>query len=205
MKPLPRLYTIADSTFGDPVQLAAELFHAGARCVQIRNKNGNARELLAQTDRILSSAPQDALVIVNDRVDVAALTTSAGVHLGQSDLPPVEARRILGPGRTVGFSTHNLKQALLADALPVDYIAVGPVFTTTTKKDPDPVLGLEALAAICRAVKKPVVAIGGITLENAREVFQAGASSIAVIRDLLAAADMEQRVRSWMALCRGGL
>jgi thiamine-phosphate diphosphorylase len=198
MKPLPRLYAIADATFGDPVQLAAQLFHGGARWVQIRNKNASARELLDQTERILSLAPPDALVIVNDRVDVAALSGAAAVHLGQTDLPVAEARRILGANGIIGFSTHNLQQALFADGLPADYIAVGPVFATTTKENADPVLGLHALAAICKAVKKPVVAIGGITLENAKAVLDAGASSIAVIRDVLAAADIEQRVRSWI-------
>jgi thiamine-phosphate pyrophosphorylase len=132
---------------------------------------------------------------------VALITGAAGVHLGQTDLPPEAARRILGPDRIVGFSTHNLEQALEADRFGadyIDYIAVGPVFATTTKENPDPVLGVEGFAAICRELRKPVVAIGGITLSDAPKVLKAGAGSIAVVRDLLSAADIAARTRDWM-------
>ncbi|HLH29661.1 MAG TPA: thiamine phosphate synthase [Terriglobia bacterium] len=200
MTPLPRLYAIADAAFGDPVQLAEALFAGGARLVQIRNKKAGARELLQQVERVLALAPPGAQVIVNDRADVALLAGTSGVHLGQTDLPPFEARRILGPDRIVGFSTHNLQQALEADTMPVDYIAFGPIFPTSTKENPDPVVGLEMLADICRAVHKPVVAIGGITLETAPSVLKAGASSIAVIRDLLDSADVARRVREMQAV-----
>ena len=190
-----RLYTIADASFGDCVRLAEALFAGGARLVQVRNKKAGAREFLSQVERILSFAPSDGRVIVNDRVDVALLAGAAGVHLGQTDLPPAAARQILGPGRIIGFSTHNLEQAVEADSLPVDYIAVGPVFETSTKDNPDPVVGVEKLAMICRAVKKPVVAIGGMTLDNAKAALGAGAASVAVIRDLLAHEDVAQRTR----------
>src|SRR5262252_1390688 len=190
-----RLYAIADASFGDCVRLAEALFAGGARLVQVRNKKAGAREFLSQVERILSFAPSDGRVIVNDRVDVALLAGAAGVHLGQTDLPPAAARRILGPSRIIGFSTHNLEQAVEADSLPVDYIAVGPVFATWTKDNPDPVVGVEKLAIICRAVKKPVVAIGGITLDNAKAALSAGAASVAVIRDLLAHEDVAQRTR----------
>jgi thiamine-phosphate pyrophosphorylase len=190
-----RLYAIADASFGDCVRLAEALFAGGARLVQVRNKKAGAREFLSQVERILSFAPSDGRVIVNDRVDVALLAGAAGVHLGQTDLPPAAARRILGPGPIIGFSTHNLEQAVEADSLPVDYIAVGPVFATWTKDNPDPVVGVENLAIICRAVKKPVVAIGGITLDNAKAALSAGAASVAVIRDLLAHEDLAQRTR----------
>ena len=190
-----RLYAIADESFGDCVRLAEALFAGGARHVQVRNKKAGAREFLSQVERILSFAPPDGRVVVNDRVDVALLAGAAGVHLGQTDLPPAAARRILGPGRIIGFSTHNLEQAKGADSLPVDYIAVGPVFATSTKDNPDPVVGIEKLAIICRAVKKPVVAIGGITLDNAKAALSAGATSVAVIRDLLAHEDVAQRTR----------
>jgi len=196
MKPLPRLYAIADASFGDPVRLAEHLFGGGARLLQVRNKKGSARELLQQVERILSVAPADAELIVNDRVDVA-LIAGTGVHLGQTDLPPHAARRILGFDRIVGFSTHSVEQALRANELPLDYIAVGPIFPTGTKENPDPVLGLEALGAICKVVRKPVVAIGGIKLESAVQVLQTGVSSIAVIRDLLDAPDIASRVRRW--------
>jgi thiamine-phosphate pyrophosphorylase len=198
MKPIPRLYAITDASFGDPVKLAEALFDGGARLVQVRNKAASARSLLDQVERILAIAPADAHVIVNDRLDVALLAGAAGVHLGQTDLPPVLARKILGSDRIVGFSTHNLKQALEADQLPVDYVAIGPIFATTTKENADPVVGVDGLVAICRAVQKPVVAIGGIKFENAADVLRAGASSVAVIRDLLGHADVETRTREWV-------
>ena len=197
MNPLPRLYAIADASFGDPVALAEKLFAGGVRLVQVRNKKGSSRELLEQVERILTIAPADAQVLVNDRVDVALLSGAAGVHLGQTDLSPASARQILGSDRIVGLSTHNPEQALEADALPVDYVGVGPVFWTSSKENPDPVLGLPGFVEICRMVRKPVVAIGGITLDQAGQVRNAGAHSVAVIRDLLAARDIAERARQW--------
>jgi thiamine-phosphate pyrophosphorylase len=198
MKPLPRLYTIADGSFGDPVRLAKDLFDGGARLVQVRNKKGSTRELLDQVDRILSFTPDDATVIVNDRADVALIAGAGGVHLGQADLPPAKARQILGPDSVIGISTHNFSQGVEAARLPVDYIAVGPIFLTTTKENPDPVIGLDTLATICTAVSKPIVAIGGIKLDDVVEVLQAGANAIAVIRDILDAPDIAARVRRWI-------
>jgi thiamine-phosphate pyrophosphorylase len=198
---LPRFYAIADATFGDPVHLARALFEGGARLIQVRNKTAGAGELLAQVERILGFAPPGARVIVNDRADVARLAGATGVHLGQDDLPPAAAREILGPGGVVGFSTHNMTQALAASAMPIDYLAVGPIFQTSTKLNPDPVVGLELLGRICRATRRPVVAIGGITLEDAECVLAAGAHSIAVISDLLAAPDVAERAREWNARC----
>ena len=198
MKPLQRLYTFADASFGDPVRLAEALFNAGARIIQVRNKRGSSRELLEQVERILSFAPRGAEIIVNDRVDVALISGAGGVHLGQDDVPPVEARRILGLDRMIGFSTHNLEQAIRAEKLPVDYVAVGPIFLTATKERPDAVVGLENLSAICQAIRKPVVAIGGIKLENAEDVLKAGATSVAVISDVLSAPDVASRVQSWI-------
>ena len=198
---LPRLYAIADASFGDPVQLARQLFDGGARLVQIRNKKAGAGELLRQVEVVLSFAPPDARVIVNDRVDVVLLSQAHGVHLGQDDLPVEHARAILGDHAIVGHSTHNLEQALRADERPVDYIAVGPIFTTTSKEKPDPVVGIEKLRGICRAVHKPVVAIGGITLDRVAEVFNAGASSVAVISDLLRDSNIVYRTQLWAAAC----
>jgi thiamine-phosphate pyrophosphorylase len=203
MKPLPRLYTFADASFGDPVRLAEALFNAGARIIQVRNKMGSARELLEQVERILSFAPHGAEIIVNDRVDVALIAGAGGVHLGQDDVPPVEARRILGLDRMIGFSTHNLEQAMQAEKLPVDYVAVGPIFLTATKEKPDPVVGLENLSAICQAIRKPVIAIGGIKLENAEDVLKAGATSVAVMSDVLSARDVASRVQSWIERLNG--
>jgi thiamine-phosphate pyrophosphorylase len=119
--PLPRLYAIADASFSNPVDLAQALFDAGVRLLQVRNKSSGARELLDQVERILSVAPSGAAVIVNDRVDVAKLAGAAGVHLGQTDIPAGSARQILGKDRIIGWSTHNLDQAVEAEKLPVDY------------------------------------------------------------------------------------
>jgi thiamine-phosphate pyrophosphorylase len=138
---------------------------------------------------------------VNDRADVALIAGAAGVHLGQDDLNVTDARRFLGADRIIGFSTHNLEQAAAADRLPTDYLAVGPIFRTSTKVNADPVVGLEYLAAICSVVHKPVVAVGGIKLENVREVLQAGAHSVAVIRDLLDDPDIAGRVRAYLSAC----
>jgi len=138
------------------------------------------------------------MVIVNDRADVALISGAAGVHLGQTDLPPVAARQILGPDRIVGFSTHNMEQALQADKLPVDYIAIGPIFATVSKENPDPVLGVEELARIVQSIHKPVVAIGGITLENGGGVVRAGVQSVAVIHNILSAPNIPERVREWI-------
>ena len=198
MNPLPRLYAIADASFSNPVNLAKALFDGGVRLIQVRNKTANARELLDQVERIMLLRPDGATVIVNDRFDIAELAGAAGVHLGQTDIPAGAARGIMGKDRILGLSTHNLEQALEADSLPVDYIAAGPVFPTSTKLNADPVVGISGLAEICRAVHKPVVAIGGIQLENAREVLDAGAQSIAVIRDLLSSSDVQARAREWI-------
>jgi thiamine-phosphate pyrophosphorylase len=198
MTPLPRLYGIADASFGDPVRLASALFDGGVRLIQVRNKNGSSREFLHQVEAILRSAPAGARVIVNDRADIARIAGASGVHLGQHDLPCTAARAILGAEATIGISTHSLDQAVRAAAQPADYIAVGPIFATTTKVNPDPVLGLEKLKEICTRVGKPVVAIGGITLENAADVFNCGVASVAVISDLLRAADVTARAQAWL-------
>jgi thiamine-phosphate pyrophosphorylase len=195
---LPRLYAIADAQFGNPVEIADRLFEGGARLLQIRNKTAGAGALLHQVEDILRFAPADAVVLVNDRADVAQLAKAHGVHLGQDDLRIEDARALVGASFMVGFSTHNVQQAVAADRLPIDYIAVGPIFHTSSKENPDPVLGIERLAQICRSVRKPVVAIGGITLDQASAVFNAGAASIAVIGDLLRFQDLVERTRLWV-------
>jgi thiamine-phosphate pyrophosphorylase len=140
-----------------------------------------------------------AAFLVNDRADVAALCGADGVHLGQEDLPPEKAQRLLGASSIIGYSTHNREQVIQAARLPVDYIAVGPIFPTATKQDPDPVVGVELIAEARRVTGKPLVAIGGITLENAPAALAAGASAVAVISDLLAAPDIETRARQYLA------
>ena len=198
MTSLPRLYAIADAAFGDPVVLARELFDGGARLVQIRNKNASDREFFNQVVAILKFAPADSRVIVNDRADVALLSGAGGVHLGQTDLPPQHIRKILSATQILGYSTHNSRQALDSERLPLNYIAAGPVFPTSTKSDADPVIGLNGLREICSRVSRPVVAIGGITMQNARDVFACGAASVAVISDLLNSDDVARRTREWL-------
>jgi thiamine-phosphate pyrophosphorylase len=198
MMVLPRLYAIADAQFGDLDQIAQSLLQGGARLIQLRDKASGAGAFLDHVEGVLALAPEDARIIVNDRADIARLAGAAGVHVGQTDLPPTVVRKILTPVQFVGFSTHNIHQALEADTLPVDYIAVGPIFPTSTKQNPDPVIGLEGLTSISKVVHKPIVAIGGIKLENAREVLNAGAQSIAVIRDLLDSPDIAKRTREWI-------
>jgi thiamine-phosphate pyrophosphorylase len=195
---LPRLYAVADATFGNPVEVASALFAGGARLVQIRHKSVSDRALLEEVETVLKLAPDGAHVIVNDRCDIARLSRAAGVHLGQTDLSPSVARRILTPDQLVGRSTHTVNEAAAADSEPVDYIAVGPVFATSTKTNAAPVLGLERLREICSMVRKPVVAIGGITLESALDVLRCGAASVAVIGDLLKRGNIEDRARAWV-------
>jgi thiamine-phosphate pyrophosphorylase len=195
---LPRLYAVADRTFGDPLQLAKDLVNGGAQLVQIRDKAATAAQLLEEVEETLKQAGSSVRVLVNDRADIARLADAAGVHLGQGDLAPIQARKVLGATALIGYSTHNLAQALEADGQPVDYIAVGPIFATTTKMNPDPVVGLDRLREICSRVSKPVVAIGGITLATAREVLSCGATSVAVIGDILRSGDVEARTREWV-------
>ena len=142
-------------------------------------------------------------LIVNDRADIARLL-GAGLHVGQDDLAPRDARTVLGAEPILGFSTHNPRQLLLARDEPVDYLAVGPVFETSSKRNPDPVVGLECIRAAREGTRKPLVAIGGITLQNASLALQAGADSIAVIGGLLpagaTATTLRQRMEEWQQL-----
>lgn len=195
---LPGLYAIADAAFGDPVELARLLFDGGARLVQVRNKNAGAGEFLRQVEAILGFTPADGRIIVNDRADIALLSGTCGVHLGQIDLPAVMARTILPANSLIGVSTHSLEQALHSQTQPVDYIAAGPVFPTSTKANAEPVIGLHGLREICARVNKPVVAIGGITRQNAGAVFACGATSVAVIRDLLKFKDVARQTAEWL-------
>jgi thiamine-phosphate pyrophosphorylase len=137
-------------------------------------------------------------LVINDRVDIAIAVKADGVHLGQDDLPPGKARMLLGEDRIIGFSTHTLDQALEANSAPVDYIAIGPVFPTSTKENPDAIVGTANIREIKSRISKPLVAIGGITLESARSVIDAGADSIAVISDLLATTDITERTRRFL-------
>lgn len=196
---LPPLYAIADSQFGDPVELGRRLVNAGARLVQLRDKQASARTFVAEVNALRSSAGAGELqVIVNDRADVALVAAADGVHLGQSDLPPGCARQLLGARALIGMSTCNPEQARRALGAGVDYIAAGPVFRTTSKPDPPPTIGLEGLRMICRVSHLPVVAIGGIHLDHVRALMDAGAASVAVIGDLIGHADIERRVHEYL-------
>jgi thiamine-phosphate pyrophosphorylase len=196
---LPRLYPIIDFSFfiasADPVSAAAafagELITAGATLIQLRDKSEPANPLrflsCARELRRITSAR--ATLIVNDRVDLCLAAEADGVHLGQDDLSPVAAQKIFASikddkKRTIGFSTHNPHQLRQADTLPVDYVAIGPVFATSSKANPDPVIGLEGVRQARRITTKPLVAIGGITRQNCLQVRDAGADAVAVISDL---------------------
>lgn len=199
---LPRLYAILDAEQAgerSPVVLCEALLGAGVRLIQYRDKKASSRELFEVIREIAERVRRaDGIFIVNDRADVARAAGADGVHLGQEDLPVELARRILEPGKCIGFSTHQLEQVAKADESSADYIAFGPIFSTLSKARPDPVVGLEGLRAARRATRKPLVAIGGITLEKAREVIAAGADSVAVIADLLRAPDIATRAREFL-------
>jgi thiamine-phosphate pyrophosphorylase len=179
------LDTVAFSAF-EPESVADALLQGGVRVIQYRHKGPFQR---IHFDHCLSLARKvresGGIFIVNDRADVADLCGADGVHLGQDDLSPEQVRRFLGESRLIGYSTHNVEQARRAVQLPVDYIAIGPVFPTQTKDNADPVVGLAAVAAVRALTNKPLVAIGGITMENAPAVLAAGADGVAVIRGLL--------------------
>lgn len=203
---LPRLYPILDTglveRLGLDVERAAHIIlEGGARILQFRHKGWYSRDMF-QTAKAVAELCRDrgALFIVNDRADIAALL-DAGLHVGQEDLPPTEARRILGPDRVIGYSTHNAEQLAAGDLEPVDYLAVGPIFATTSKENPDPLVGIEELMRLRKLTTKPLVAIGGITRESARQVLDAGANSIAVIGDLfppqLELPDLRVRMDQW--------
>ena len=167
------------------------LNRGGATLVQLREKQMSPKEFYEEAKAAFAVAEQCGVrLIINDRVDVALAVGANGVHLGQDDMPPDAARELLGPKAVVGYSTHNIEQAIEASKLPIDYLAIGPIFTTLTKSDTAPVLGLEGLRTVRQTIGDlPLVAIGGITQANAPDVIQAGADSVAVISALLARPD----------------
>lgn len=198
---VPRLYAITDASAAESHAEQVEQFaRAGVRWIQLRDKRASGRDLYEITVAALAVArPLGARIIVNDRVDVALAAGADGAHVGQDDLPADCARQVLGPDRIVGVSTHSPEQAVAATRLPVDYVAIGPVFATSTKENPDPVVGLDGVAAVRALVGVPLVAIGGITLDRAPDVLAAGADSVAVVGDLRAAASLEARAREFLA------
>jgi thiamine-phosphate pyrophosphorylase len=200
---LPRLYVILDAGLltVPETECAQKLAAAGVRLLQYRNKRASARELFESSTKLVSLlAPLKVSVVVNDRADVAALAGADGVHVGQEDLEAEKARQVVGPEKLVGVSTHNLEQFLCAVASSADYIAVGPIFATGTKSNPDPVVGTEFIRKIRPLTDKPIVAIGGITLELAPGIIESGADSVAVISDILGAPEPGMRARQFIDL-----
>jgi len=199
----PALYAILDvSPAAGPDASVARIFaDAGVKLIQIRDKKASPRKIYDASKGLAQElTPAGVRIIVNDRPDIAAVIGAGGVHVGQEDLPVEAARKICGSARWVGISTHNLEQLRAANLTSADYIAVGPIFPTATKENPDPVVGLEFLRAARQITKKPLVAIGGITIESAEAVFRAGADSVAVVRDLASAGDPALRVREYLAI-----
>jgi thiamine-phosphate pyrophosphorylase len=203
---LPRVYPILDSEVlarrGIALETAAAAFlEGGAGILQVRHKGHWNRETFASAKRIAMLCREaGAQFVVNDRADIALLLDAA-LHIGQDDLAPRDARKVMGPDAIIGFSSHNVEQLCAAGGEPVDYVALGPIFGTLSKLNPDPVVGVEELRRCRNLIEKPLVAIGGITLENARDVWQAGADSVAVIAGLVpetaSARGLRERMEQW--------
>ncbi len=201
---LPRVYPILDTSGLNrlafhPVHAAAALLEGGARILQFRHKDFWSREVFAHAEEIAALCrSSSASFIVNDRADYAGLL-HAGLHLGQDDLLPADARLVIGDAPVIGFSTHNADQMRAARSEPVDYVAFGPIFATASKDRPDPTVGLDGLRAVRALTERPLVAIGGITLENASLCWNAGTDSVAVIAAMLPNPCTPRSIRDRMA------
>jgi thiamine-phosphate pyrophosphorylase len=207
----PRIYPILDieslaARACEPSIAAGAWLDGGARILQFRHKGQWTRPVFEQAERVAGQCRgRNAIFVINDRADVARLL-GAGLHVGQDDLLPADARKLIGARAMLGYSTHNPNQLEAAAAEPVDYVAIGPIFATASKRNPDPLVGLDELRR-CRArCVRPLVAIGGITRETARAVFAAGADSVAVIGDLIpencTSADLRRRMEEWQRLAQ---
>ena len=199
----PALYAILDPNLSEtPVSdLARQLAAVGVELIQLRDKQNPSSHIFNAARELTSVLGSTSTrFIVNDRPDIAALIQCGGVHVGQQDLPVEDARKICGPSQWVGVSTHTLEQLRQANQTSADYIAIGPIFPTSTKENPDPVVGLDFIRAARAITHKPLVAIGGITLEKSEDVFRAGADSVAIIRDLTAAKNPAARAREFLAI-----
>jgi thiamine-phosphate pyrophosphorylase len=185
---LPRLYAILDAAyFQDSESLlssAEGLVSGGVTLLQYRNKSGNARQMLEQARELKHRLDPSIKLIMNDRADLCLAAGFDGVHVGQDDLSPDAARKVIGDILWLGVSTHSPSQLSNADKTTPNYLAIGPVFTTRSKANPDPVIGVEGVRKARELTRKPLVAIGGITRANCREVIAAGADAVAVISDL---------------------
>ena len=204
---LPPIYPITDKRISGKrahLSILRELARGGASLVQIRDKETPLPELLLDVRRCVEFCRErDITLIINDRCDIALSCGADGVHLGQDDLPPSSARIVLGGRRLIGLSTHNARQVRRTLVLPVQYIGFGPVYTTTTKDNPDKVAGLAGLRRACLIAKVPVVAIGGIGAGDIRAVLDAGAASAAVVSSLMSAKSIARQMESFLKIARG--
>jgi thiamine-phosphate pyrophosphorylase len=199
---LPRLYVILDAALitSSEIDCAKSLAKAGVRLLQYRNKSAFARRYLDSSRQLAELLkPMGVSFFVNDRPDVAYLAGASGVHVGQDDLDVEQARRVVGPDKLVGVSTHNVEQFERAAASSADYIAMGPIFSTSSKANPEPVVGIDLLRRVRALTDKPIVAIGGISLERAASAIEAGADSVVVISGILSAPDPAERARQYIA------
>jgi thiamine-phosphate pyrophosphorylase len=188
----------------DPIPRARLAVEGGAGVVQVRMKTAPAGEILRVSREIVAACRGRALVVVNDRADLALLAGADGVHVGEEDLPPAEARRIVGPGLLVGRSTRTLEEGRIAIAAGADHVGFGPMFATRTKSIAAGPRGIEALRGVAASLGAPVVAIGGITLDTIGEVARAGAAAAAVIEDLFARGDVRERAARLAAAFAAG-
>jgi thiamine-phosphate pyrophosphorylase len=205
---LPRFYPILDPEIAvrhsiDPVAAAEQILEGGAKILQFRHKGFFSREVFAQLERVAELCRDaHALFVVNDRADFAAVT-GAALHLGQDDLPLSAARKVVSAATLIGFSTHNERQLRAAAAEPANYLALGPIFGTASKHNPDAVVGLDELRRLRPLSDRPLVAIGGITRANAPAVLAAGADAVAIIGDLFPErGSLRARTQEWVSLTR---
>ena len=189
----------------EPATVARALAEGGAGIVQFRHKGPYSRAVFEQAEEVAAILRAAEIpLVINDRADIALLLAAAGVHVGQDDLEVFEVRSLVGDSAAVGLSTHNEDQLRAGSRTAADYLAIGPIFQTASKENPDPLVGLSRLGRLRSLSAKPLVAIGGIQLANARQVLAAGADSIAVISDLVGE-DLNGRIRDWVELTRPAL
>lgn len=198
---LPRLYVILDAALitSPETECAQNLAEAGVRLLQYRNKSASSRAYLNSSRKLAEALlPRGCAFFVNDRPDIAFLADASGVHVGQDDLGVEQARRVAGPGKLLGVSTHNFEQFERAAASSADYIALGPIYNTASKANPDPVVGLDLLRKVRTLTDKPIIAIGGITLDRAAAAIEAGADSVAVISGILSDVNPAARAKQYI-------
>ncbi|OYT68876.1 MAG: thiamine phosphate synthase [Armatimonadetes bacterium JP3_11] len=198
---LAGLYVITEPALRDPIEGARLALEGGARIIQLRDKRSTTRQLVQRGQELRAlTRPYEALLIINDRLDVALAVEADGVHLGQDDLPVALARQLAGEKFIIGASAETVEEARHAEAEGANYLGVGPMFATATKPDAGAPVGPERLRAIKQAVTIPVFGIGGITLQNAAQVLEAGADGICVISAIMGAADPAEATRQFLAM-----